>query len=83
MSDSYTTAGHRRPSVEATELVWLIMQNANINQTQLAAKMGVRQGTISKRISGDHDVRLDKLAETLSALGYRLRLNAEPIHHAS
>ncbi len=49
--------------------VHLYMQKENLNQTQLAEKLGVTKGYISQILSGNSNFTLKKLTELTSALG--------------
>lgn len=49
-------------------------QRAGVSQSELARRMGVSPGVISRLESGEHSPRLDTIAEAAAALGCELRV---------
>jgi len=50
-------------------LLRVYMEENNLNQTQLADKLGVTKGYISQILNGDFDHRISKLVEISIAIG--------------
>jgi transcriptional regulator with XRE-family HTH domain len=66
---------------EAINLIKLTMRSQGMNQSQLAAKLGVNHSsTISMALNGNkHSLSLRRLTELFNAMGYQPHISIERI----
>lgn len=64
---------------EATETIAALLQDLNINQAELAERLGVTRGRVSQILSGGENLTLRTLGAVGWALGIRLALNPHPM----
>jgi transcriptional regulator with XRE-family HTH domain len=62
---------------EVTESIWQAMEQAGVNQTELAKRMGATKGHVSQVLNGSRNMTLRTLADICSALGRHPRLTFE------
>ena len=67
-----------RAELQASTLLSQAFDACRISQKELAEALGVGESRVSQVLSGYSNLRLTTLARYLRALGYRLRLSAEP-----
>lgn len=59
--------------LDATELIWKLMEEKKISRTELAQKMRKRKSAISRLLSGERNLTIGKYAEIL------YHLNEKPV----
>lgn len=62
---------------EVTEEIWKAMEEAGINKTELANRMGATKGYVSQVLSGSRNMTLRTLADICFALGKRATVAVE------
>ncbi|MBR22548.1 MAG: hypothetical protein CMF57_08955 [Leifsonia sp.] len=67
-----------RAELQASTLLSQAFEARQISQKELADALGVSEGRVSQVLSGYSNARITTLARYLRALGYHLRLAAEP-----
>src|SRR5258706_10783210 len=50
-----------------------------ITQKELAERLGIDEGALSRRLRGDHDMRIDTLSDLARGLGCRIRALLQPL----
>ena len=65
--------------LEASEAVFKVMEEQNVSQSKLAAKLGHTKGRISQVLSG-RNITLATLADLMQAMGQRVKIITEPIN---
>jgi transcriptional regulator with XRE-family HTH domain len=69
--------------LDATELVFELMEVEEVNQTELAARLDKTKGFVSQLLNGKRNMTLRTFADLLRVLGYRARFQvsklSEPI----
>lgn len=70
-----------RVTNRAGTLLWEALQASDMSQQEIAKRLGVSAGRVSQVLSGDQNLYLTTLARYLSAMGYDLRLEADPARH--
>ncbi|GAA3318873.1 helix-turn-helix domain-containing protein [Arthrobacter ramosus] len=63
--------------VDASELIALAMEKAQVGRSDLARLLRVPRSEITARLSGDRNITVRNLAKTLHVLGARLALDIE------
>ncbi len=66
------------PRFAAVSALIAARNEANLSQSELARRMSVPPGTISRFESAQHSPRLDTLVQYAEALGYEFRLQLVP-----
>ena len=69
LREEYERLGPRFQAISA-----LIKARGSVSQSELARRMQISPGVISRLESGRHDPRLGTLSNAASALGYRLEV---------
>jgi transcriptional regulator with XRE-family HTH domain len=67
--ESVRLALQERLIAEVTEEIWKAMEEAGINKTQLAERMGSTRGYISQVLNGSRNMTLRTLSDICFALG--------------
>jgi transcriptional regulator with XRE-family HTH domain len=67
--ESVRLALQERLIAEVTEEIWKVMEEAGINKTQLADRMGATRGYISQVLNGSRNMTLRTLSDICFALG--------------
>ena len=62
--------------LRAVEAIADAVERAGISQKDLAERLGVSEGRVSQVLGGDHNLRLNTLAEYMHALGRCVRLES-------
>jgi transcriptional regulator with XRE-family HTH domain len=65
--------------LDATELIYELMERESINQKELARRLGKSKGFVSQVLNGSRNMTLRTFADLLGVLGYRAELNARPV----
>ena len=55
------------------------LREAGFSQKDLAIKIGMNEGQLSRRLRGDYDLRLETLSDLARGLDCRIEVNLEPI----
>jgi transcriptional regulator with XRE-family HTH domain len=63
--------------LEASDLIYSAMEEKGLNQSQLAEKMGVSRGYISRILSGNENMSIKNVAKVLHVLGKRYIQNVK------
>lgn len=64
---------------EVNRLLHAALAASNLEQKDLADKIGVTQGRVSQVLNGDGNVRIAALARYLRALGYEAEITLKPV----
>jgi DNA-binding XRE family transcriptional regulator len=72
--------GRLGPRFAAISALIAARNEAHLSQSELARRMSVPPGTISRFESAQHSPRLDTLVQYAEALGYEFRLQLVPGH---
>ncbi len=67
---------------DATELISELMEVEKVNKVELAKRVGKSKAYITQVLSGSRNMTMHTLAGLTYALGYTVRLHAEPIAEA-
>lgn len=62
---------------EVTEAIWKAMEEAGVNKTELANRMGATKGYVSQVLSGSRNMTLRTLSDICFALGKKPALAVE------
>ncbi|MEU2199543.1 helix-turn-helix transcriptional regulator [Isoptericola sp. NPDC019482] len=68
-----------RLAVDAVATMNRARETAGVSQRELAERLGVGESRVSQILNGDGNVRMATLGRVLRALGYRVRLQVEPV----
>ncbi len=68
-----------RLAVDAVAMMNRARETAGVSQKELAARLGVGESRVSAILNGDGNVRMATLARVFRALGYRVRLDVQPV----
>lgn len=52
------------------------VEESGVSQTELARRLGVRKSAVHRTLNGNGNLRVDTIADMLSALGYELHVSA-------
>lgn len=66
-------------SGQVVRLLHQALDASDLDQKDLAAKLGVTQGRVSQVLNGDGNMKVAAVARYLRALGYETQLTASPI----
>ena len=72
-----------RLSVWALELLSELMKKENLSKADLARRLGVSAPYVTKVLSGEQNVSLNKLADLFWACGSRAQLRAQPLRNGN
>jgi len=67
--------------LEATELLYSLMEKTKITKADLARKLDRSKGFVTQVLDGSRNMTLRTLSDFGFALGYRVRIEAEPAGH--
>ncbi len=68
-----------RLAVDAVAMMNRARETAGVSQRVIATRLGVGESRVSQILHGDGNVRMATLARVLRALGYRVRLDVQPV----
>ena len=69
--------------IDASELIAAALERSGMSRAQLAKALGISRSEVTARLTGERNVTVRKLAETLHCMGMRLELSAAPIKEES
>lgn len=65
--------------LDATELVYELMEDEGLNQRELAKRLGKSKGFVSQVLNGKRNMTLRTLADLFHVLGYRTRFQTSKL----
>jgi len=68
-----------RLAVDAVATMNRAREMAGVSQRELAERLGVGESRVSQILNGDGNVRMATLGRVLGALGYKVRIQVEPV----